>query len=235
MFNESLWISLVILTFLGILLSYKLFGKTGLFVWTGVAMIVCNIQVLKTIVLFGMVSTLGNALYGTTFLVTDILNEIYGKKEAKKAVWIGFYIAIVTMVIMQICLKFIPDTSDFAQGALATIFGLFPRIVLASLTAYVLSQFHDIWAYQVWRKKFPEDSQIWIRNNASTMVSQAIDSVVFCFIAFWGMFPKDVFLSILITTYIFKFVVAISDTPFIYIAKWLWKQGKIPKGIDLEK
>lgn len=235
MFNEFLWLGLVIFTFLGILLSYKLFGKTGLFVWMGVAMIVCNIQVLKTIVLFGMVGTLGNALYGTTFLVTDILNEIYGKKEAKRAVWIGFYIAVVTMVIMQICLRFIPDTSDFAQGALETIFGLFPRIVLASLTAYVLSQFHDIWAYQVWKKKFPEDSQIWIRNNASTMVSQGIDSIVFCFIAFWGLFPKDVFMSILLTTYLFKWIVAISDTPFIYIAKWLYKQGKIPKGIDLEK
>ena len=230
MFNESLWIGLVFLTFVGIILSYKLFGKTGLFVWTGVAMVICNIQVLKTIVLFGMVSTLGNALYGTTFLVTDILNEIYGKKEAKKAVWIGFYMAIATMIIMQICLKFIPDTSDFAQGALETIFGLFPRIVLASLTAYILSQFHDIWAYQIWRKKFPKDSQIWIRNNASTMVSQAIDSVVFCFIAFWGMFPKDVFMSILVTTYLFKFVVAISDTPFIYIAKWFFKRDQIPKG-----
>ena len=230
--NEILWIVLVLSTFIGIILSYKFFGKVGLYVWIGVAMIVCNIQVLKTIVLFGMVGTLGNALYGTTFLVTDILNEIYGKREAQKAVWIGFYLAIVTMVIMQICLKFIPDTSDFAQGALATIFGLFPRIVLASLTAYVLSQFHDIWAYQVWRKKFPKDSQIWIRNNASTMISQAIDSIVFCSIAFWGMFPKDVFMSILVTTYIFKFVVAAADTPFIYIAKWLFKQGKIPKGID---
>ncbi|GAI81265.1 unnamed protein product [marine sediment metagenome] len=109
MFNEFLWLGLVIFTFLGILLSYRLFGKTGLFVWTGVAMIVCNIQVLKTLVLFGMVSTLGNALYGTTFLVTDILNEIYGKKEAKRAVWIGFYMTIATMIIMQICLRFIQE------------------------------------------------------------------------------------------------------------------------------
>jgi len=228
MYNESLWISLVILTFLGILLSYKLFGKTGLYVWTGVAMVICNIQVIKTIVLFGMVGTLGNALYGTTFLVTDILDEIYGVKEARKAVWIGFYVTIVVTVIMQICLKFIPDVSDFAQGSLETIFSILPRIVLGSLTAYVLSQFHDVWAYQFWRKKFSKDSQIWIRNNASTMVSQAIDSVVFCFIAFWGMFPKDVFTSILITTYIFKFVVAAADTPFIYVAKWLWKSGRIP-------
>jgi len=102
-------------------------------------------------------------------------------------------------------------------------------------TAYILSQFHDIWAYQVWRKKFPKDSQIWIRNNASTMVSQGIDSIVFCFIAFWGMFPKDVFLSILVATYILKFVVAAADTPFIYVAKWLWKNNKIPKESDLKK
>lgn len=228
MYNESLWIGLVLFTFLSILLIYKLFGKTGLYAWVAVAMIICNIQVLKTVVLFGMIGTIGNVLYGTTFLVTDILNEIYGKKEARKAVWIGFVTTIAVMVIMQISLKFIPHESDFAQGALQTIFGIFPRVVLGSLTAYVLSQLHDIWAYQVWRKKFPKDSQIWIRNNASTMVSQAIDTVVFCLIAFWGVFPKDIFMSILVTTYIFKFVVAISDTPFIYIAKYLYKRGKIP-------
>ncbi len=229
MFNESLWIGLVLFTFLSILLVYRLFGKTGLYAWIAVAMIICNIQVLKTVVLFGMIGTIGNVLYGTTFLVTDILNEIYGKKEARKAVWIGFVTTIAVMVIMQISLKFIPHESDFAQGALATIFEIFPRIVLASLTAYVFSQFHDIWAYQMWRKKFFKDTQIWIRNNASTMVSQAIDTIIFCLIAFWGMFPKDVFLSILVTTYIFKFVVAIADTPFIYVAVWLHKNKKIPK------
>ena len=149
MSNEILWIVLVIVSFSSILLSYKLFGKTGLYAWTGVAMVICNIQVLKTIVLFGMIGTLGNILYGTTFLVTDILNEIYGKKEAHKAVWIGFFATVATMAIMQISLKFIPDSSDFAQEALRTIFGIFPRIILGSLVAYVLSQTHDVWAYQI--------------------------------------------------------------------------------------
>jgi len=235
MFNESLWIGLVLFTFLSILLVYRLFGKTGLYAWVAVAMVICNIQVLKTVVLFGMIGTIGNVLYGTTFLVTDILNEIYGKKEARKAVWIGFVTTIAVMVIMQISLKFIPHESDFAQGALQTIFGIFPRVVLGSLTAYVLSQFHDVWAYQVWKKKFPKDTQIWIRNNASTMVSQAIDTVVFCLIAFWGVFPAGIFWSILLTTYLFKWVVAAADTPFIYIAVWLHKNKKIPKETDLKK
>ena len=229
MSNEILWIVLVIVSFSSILLSYKLFGKTGLYAWIAVAMVICNIQVLKTIVLFGMIGTLGNILYGTTFLVTDILSEIYGKKEARKAVWIGFFTTIATMIIMQISLKFVPHPSDFAQGALRTIFGIFPRIVLGSLIAYVLSQFHDVWAYQIWRKKFPKDSQIWIRNNASTMISQMIDSGIFCFIAFWGVFPKEVFWSILLTTYLFKWAVAICDTPFVYIAKYLYKNKRIPK------
>jgi len=235
MFNESLWIGLVLFTFLSILLVYRLFGKNGLYAWIAVAMVICNIQVLKTVVLFGMIGTIGNVLYGTTFLVTDILNEIYGKKEARKAVWIGFTTTIAVMVIMQISLKFIPHESDFAQGALQTIFGIFPRVVLGSLTAYVLSQFHDVWAYQVWKKKFPKDTQIWIRNNASTMVSQAIDTVVFCLIAFWGVFPAGVFWSILLTTYLFKWIVAAADTPFIYIAVWLHKNKKIPEETDLKK
>lgn len=216
MVNELLWAILLLVNFTLVLIAYRMWGKTGLYVWTGLAIMLANIQVIKTIELFGVVATLGNVIFGSLFLVTDILTEKYGKAEAKKAVWIGFFSMISGTFIMWLCIHFIPHSSDFAQNSLETIFSILPRIAIASLTAYLASSLHDIWAYALWKKKW---NKTWISNNLSTMVSQLLDSVVFCFIAFWGVFPLEVFWEILITTYLIKWIVAVVDTPFIYLAK----------------
>lgn len=225
----------MIINFVGILMFYRYFGKTGLYIWTAIAAIIANIQVVKTVELFGFVATLGNIVYGTTFLVTDILSENHGKKEARKAVFVGFASLITMTILMQLAIMFKPDASDFSQEALTTIFSFMPRIVIASLTAYWLSQLHDIWAYHLWKNKFPQKKFLWMRNNFSTMISQLIDSVVFCFIAFWGVFELDIFWSILWTTYIFKWIVAAADTPFLYIAKSLYDKGKINELVSIDK
>jgi hypothetical protein len=225
----------MIINFVGILMFYRYFGKTGLYIWTAIAAIIANIQVVKTVELFGFIATLGNIVYGTTFLVTDILSENHGKKEARKAVFVGFASLITMTILMQLAIMFKPDASDFSQEALTTIFSFMPRIVIASLTAYWLSQLHDIWAYHLWKNKFPQKKFLWMRNNFSTMISQLIDSVVFCFIAFWGVFELDIFWSILWTTYIFKWIVAAADTPFLYIAKSLYDKGKINELVSIDK
>lgn len=225
----------MIINFVGILMFYRYFGKTGLYIWTAIAAIIANIQVVKTVELFGFVATLGNIVYGTTFLVTDILSENHGKKEARKAVFVGFASLITMTILMQLAIMFKPDASDFSQEALTTIFSFMPRIVIASLTAYWFSQLHDIWAYHLWKNKFPQKKFLWMRNNFSTMISQLIDSVVFCFIAFWGVFELDIFWSILWTTYIFKWIVAAADTPFLYIAKSLYDKGKINELVSIDK
>ncbi|MCD6122164.1 MAG: queuosine precursor transporter [Spirochaetales bacterium] len=232
MLNISLWLLLMITDFLLIIGIYRIWGKTGLYVWAGFAIIIANIQVLKTIQLFGLVSTLGNIIYGTTFLTTDILSEIYGKKESRKAVWIGFYTMVSMTILMQISLLFIPDKSDFAQESLKTIFGIMPRIMVASLTAYLVSQNHDIWAFHFW-KNSTANKYLWLRNNASTMVSQAIDTIIFCSIAFIGLFPWHTFFQIVITTYIFKWIVAASDTPFVYWARRLHSKGRVETKIKI--
>ncbi len=221
MTNILLWILLLIINFGLILIAYRLFGKAGLYSWMAIAAILANIQVLKTVELFGMVATLGNIIYGTSFLCTDILTENYNKEEAQKGVWIGFFSLISTVIIMTICLWFIPHESDFAQSSLETIFSIMPRIAAASLIAYLVSNMHDIWAYNFWRRKFPSFRNIWIRNNLSTMTSQLIDSVIFSSIAFWGVFESNIFWQIFISTFIIKMIVAACDTPFLYIAaKW---------------
>ncbi len=223
--NILLWFLLMFLNFSLIVIFFKLWGKTGLYVWSGFAIIVANIQVLKTVSLFGVVATLGNIVYGTTFLVTDILSEVYGKRDSKRAVWFGFATMVSMTLIMQVSLLFVPDKSDFVQEALVTIFKIMPRITVASLVAYLVSQHHDIWAFHFWKKK-TKGKFLWLRNNLSTMVSQAIDSVVFCSIAFIGVFEWGVWFQILITTYIFKWIVAIMDTPFLYWARHLYSMGK---------
>jgi uncharacterized integral membrane protein (TIGR00697 family) len=221
--------------FLFTIIAYRLFGRVGLYVWMVVALIIANLQVLKTIQVFGYVTALGNVIYGTTFLATDILSENYGKQAAKKAVYLGFFILIALTVIMQLTLFFIPHESDFASPALETIFGFLPRIAIASLTAYLISQLHDVWAFNFWKKKF-KGRHLWFRNNLSTMTSQLVDNVIFTWIAFVGffglfgweqVFEWPIIISIFVTSYIMKWVVAVIDTPFIYLAKWFKKKGHV--------
>lgn len=228
--NEILWLVMLLANFLFIILAYRLFGKWGLIIWIPISVIVANIQVIQTVELFGLVATLGNIVYASSFLVTDILSENYGKEEAKKAVWIGFFSLISMTLLMNLSLLFIPLEGDefasTAHNASSTIFSLMPRIAVASLAAYLLSQRHDVWAYHFWRKHFPKDKQIWIRNNLSTFVSQFIDSTVFVLIAFWGVFESAMMWEIFITTYFLKFIVAAADTPFIYWGKKIFKKGQ---------
>lgn len=228
MINEILWIVLMLVTFLGIILAYRFFGKVGLYSWMAVAIIIANIQVMKTVSIFFWVTALGNIIYGTTFLVTDILSENYGHKEAKKAVWLGFFMMISVTIIMQICLRFVPDASDSLSPALEQIFSLLPRITIASLTAYIISQLHDVWAFEFWKKLF-KGKHLWIRNNFSTITSQLIDNTIFTWIAFvgffgvfgWGqVFDWNIITQIFIVSYIMKIIVSLADTPFIY-----WSQS----------
>ena len=228
--NEILWLAMLLANFLLIILAYRLFGKWGLVMWIPISVIVANIQVIQTVELFGLVATLGNIVYATSFLVTDILSENYGKEEAKKAVWIGFFSLISMTLLMNLALEFLPLEGDEFAGitheATSTIFSLMPRIAIASLAAYLLSQRHDVWAYHFWKKRFSKENQIWLRNNLSTMISQLIDSVVFVAIAFWGEYEWAVLLEIFITTYFLKWIVAAADTPFVYWGKKIYRRNR---------
>jgi len=217
-FNSLLWVGFILLDLGLVTLIYRFFGKTGLYVVIVASIITANIQVVKTVEIFGFVATLGNVLYGSIFFSTDILNEIYGKKAARRGVWLGFIGMLLMTLWMQLGLRFIPHASDFAQGSLSTIFGLMPRIAAGSMVAYLVSQHHDIWAFLYWKKR-TKGRFLWLRNNASTMASQAIDSAIFCSIALWGLYDTSTWLQILLSTYVMKLIVAAVDTPFLYLAK----------------
>jgi len=170
--------------------------------------------------LFGLSTTAGNVLYASTFLVTDILSEKYGKKDARKAVFYSFSIMLLWLLGTQLILWFTPNANDYINDSLKVVFGLVPRITIASLIGFICSQTIDVSLYHlIWKKTGDGKSKLWLRNNGSTLISQAVDTVLFTFLAFWGTYPTDVFFSILITTYLFKAIVALVDTPFIYIAR----------------
>lgn len=218
--NEGLWLILLLANFLVIITLYIVFGETGVYVWVPIAAIIANIQVLKTIELFGLTATLGNIVYAGSFLATDILSENHGKRSASRGVAFGFVGILAVTLFMNLALLFEPAESDFAHAALTEIFSLLPRITAASLAAYLVSQAHDIWAYEFWKRRFPSRKLIWVRNNLSTLVSQLIDSLVFTLGAFWGVFSGSVLFEIVFTTYLLKLIVAVADTPFVYIASF---------------
>ncbi|HUI39785.1 MAG TPA: queuosine precursor transporter [Methanothrix sp.] len=218
MINELLWFGLMIFCYLAILLIYRLFGRKGLFAWVAMSIILANVQVMKTIQLFGLVVAEGNIVYSSIFFVSDILNEIYGKKEAKKAVFVGFFILITMTVIMQVTLMFVPDPSDTMGPHLDAIFGFMPRIAFASLTAYICSQMYDVWMYAL-IKKYHGRKLLWFRSNTSVIFSQLIDNTMFTLLAFYGIFSWSIIFQIYVTSLILKIAVSFSDTPFLYWAR----------------
>ncbi|MBI9015521.1 MAG: queuosine precursor transporter [Clostridiales bacterium] len=216
MSNELLWVIFIVVQFGLLVGTYKLFGLTGLYVWIGFAIVAANIQVVKMVDLFGISGTLGNIMYGSIFLATDLINEKYGRKQAQKAVYIGFVMLVSFTVITQIALKFTPNEYDFAQSALETVFTLLPRITIGSLTAYIISQTLDVYLFDKIKSKFGSKGQLWIRNNGSTLISQAIDTAIFTFIAFTGVLPFTVVLEIFWFSYVIKIITSLVDTPFVY-------------------
>jgi uncharacterized integral membrane protein (TIGR00697 family) len=219
MFNLYFGLAFIIINLLMLLGFYKLFGKSGLFVWIAISSIIANIQVNKSIELIGLTATLGNSVYGSIFLATDILNEKYGAKEANRSVVFGFSSSIVMLVTMSLSLLFIPSVNDYAQDSLITLFNPAIRIVLGSLLAYLVAQFLDIKLFNLIKRKLPSNKYMWVRNNVSTILSQGVDTLIFVTIAFLFVYEAPILLQIYASTFILKVIIALIDTPFLYIAK----------------
>ncbi|WP_458119683.1 queuosine precursor transporter [Paenibacillus sp. Z6-24] len=223
MFNIEWGIFFVIVNYALFTICYRIFGIKGMYGWIAIAAILANIQVIKTIELFGITTTLGNTMYVSMYLASDLLNERFGSRVARRAVWFGFFTLVVTTIVMQMAIRFqvAPGggIAEDAQNALETIFGPLSILLIASLSAYLVSQFLDVRLYKWLRGLFPAPHQLWIRNNGSTMISSFVDTLVFCSIAFLGMYEWSVWLEIFLTTYILKFVLTAAGTPFLYLAR----------------
>ena len=231
MLNEILLIGSIIVIYGMTLVLYRIFGKQGLYTFTIIATIGANIEVLIVINAFGMEMTLGNVLFASTFLITDIISEIYGKKDAKLAVYLGISTSIAFIILSQWWLQYIPAESDFAMPAMKTIFSNTPRLMIVSMVVYAIVQEFDVWAYHKWwdlTNKLVGDKErfLWLRNNGSTLISQFLNTILYTFGAFWGIHDFKTLISIAISSYVIFIVTSLADTPFVYLARRISKKIK---------
>lgn len=183
-----------------------------------IATILAEIGVVKCIDVLGLSATLGNVLFASNFLVTDILTECYGEKEAKKGIKYAIFSVILFIIIMQGMLLFTPNKLDFAQESMKTIFGLIPRISIASIVMLTISNFADVKLYS-WLKKKTNDKYMWLRNNLCTILCNGLENFIFTFLCFTGIYSVIDMIMIATATTIIETIIALCDTPFLYLSK----------------
>lgn len=224
--NESLFILQLLISFLGVILSFKWFGRTGLFAWVAFITVFANLEVASQANMFGMAVSLGNVAFVSIALASDILSENYGQQVSKKAVYIGFFAAIMCTLISQFSIRFTPNEYDGgAHASFAAVFTPFLPVVLSSLASYFCSNRLNIWLYSFIRKY---TEKLWLRSQFSTWISQLFDSFFFtglCTIA--GVFDVRQYIILSITTFAIKMIVAVFEIPFLYWAKDLYSKNKV--------
>ncbi len=229
--NELFLIITLLVSFGGTILFLKVFGKGGLFAWIGIATVFANIEVTIVVHAFGMDQTLGNTLFAATFLATDILSELYGKKEANKGVLAGILTSLTFILLSFLWVHYIPAQSDWASEFVHGLFSNTPRMLLSSLIAYVVSEFIDVTLYHAcWKltekKTGSHTKMLWFRNNFSTLISQLVNIVLFNFGAFLGIYSFKELLAITASCYVIYVATSLLDTPFVYIARKIVKKDQ---------
>ena len=223
--QNSLWIVTIAIDLGLTLLLYRMYGKTGLYAVIVLNIMLSNLQGPKLTTIFGMQTSLGMIIYSGIYFATDILSERYGKREANRAVMIGFFTSLIVIAMMSISLLFLPTQDEgkreFAEsvhGALELLFNFTPRFVLGSMFAYLISQRLDVWTFHYLKQK-TNGRMLWLRNNVSTMTSQLVDTALYSTVVWWGLFDFKTALELGLAKYFFKVIIAAIDTPFIYWAR----------------
>lgn len=195
------------------------------------ALVISSVLASKIISIFDLFVPAGVLAYCITFVVTDVISEIWGKERANRVVFSGFIALLVTFLLIRIALTW--DAAPFwrEQKAFSTILGSTSRIIIASFIAYLVSQYHDVWAFHIWRK-LTEGRHLWLRNTASTVVSQFIDTLIFITIAFYGTMPV---FPLMKGQYFIKVLIALLDTPFVYLVVILIRRGYSTREVLLKR
>tara|TARA_B110000483_G_scaffold28907_1_gene35058 strand:+ start:3679 stop:4386 length:708 start_codon:yes stop_codon:yes gene_type:complete len=176
--------------------------------------------------------------YPITFLITDLISEIFGQKKANQVVVAGIFASFFSIGILLLA-DFVPaiQSSPIDNETFSQVFSLSPLAVLASMIAYLFAQFIDIKLYHYW-KKVTQGKHLWLRNNFSTFASQFLDTfTVILLLCLFGVLPWDLFLGLVVSGFIFKVLVAAIDTPFLYLFVYLIRKRfnlKVGEEIQLE-
>lgn len=179
-----------------------------------IGLVISNIVAAKVVTFGWMVAPAAIVIYPLTFLITDVIGELWGREEANRTVRTGLLCQVISMLLIAaaIALPVAPFADN--QAAFAGILGNTFRMVFASLVAYLASQSWDVFLFHLLKNK-TGDRYKWLRNNASTMSSQIIDTLIFITIAFWGTVPN--IWVMVASQYVIKLCIALIDTPFFYL------------------
>ena len=239
--NEAVLIYELFAFFSIVIGVFRFFGCIGIMALSVLATVLANIECLISIDAFGIGMTGGNILFAITFLSTDIISEMYGKKQANKLVNMSIAISIAFLLFSQCWLLMKPNAADFVFPSIQSIFSNTPRLMIASLLTYAIVQKFDVWLYhKIWEwteKKSDRKSYLWLRNNGSTMTSQLLNAIIFTFAAFLT-FDGDAFdaniygstgwcINVAVSTYLIYVFTSLMDTPVIYICRNLKEKGKV--------
>ena len=223
--QELLWFTTIAVALTFAILLFRFFGRPGLYASIVISLLLANLQGPKLTEIFGLQTSMGGILYSSIYFATDLLSERYGKAEATRAVMIGFTVSVIIIVMISMSLFYLPatdpETASLAQSmhaATATLFSFTPRFVLGSLLAYLISQRFDVWMFHKIKNK-TQGRHLWLRNNVSTICSQALDTVIYGIVVWWGVVDFETAMQLALAKYFFKVLIAIIDTPFIYIAR----------------
>lgn len=205
----------VIVIFGALLLAYKLFGKVGAIAWVGMATILANIITAKNADIMGLSTAIGTVMFASTFLATDILTEYHGKRDARMAVYAGLFSDILLIVSTQIALLYRPSAIDYADESMRTLFSLNLRISLASMVMYFIANMADV---ALFSKMKEHGGKLWLRNNVATILCNCLENFGFIGLAFAGIYDLQTILIIALSTSAVEAIVALCDTPFLYLA-----------------
>ena len=235
---EALWAFTVLYDLSLAILLFYFFGKNGLYTAVILGIILANLQGGKvsdlTIFGYSFTVSMGAIMYSGIYFATDLLNEKYGRKEANKAVIIGAIANVVVMATLVLSTLYLP--SDLATSAgevhkAISVLALYsPIFVIGSITAYLISQTFDVWLFNK-IKNMTNGKYLWLRNNVSTLSSQALDTFIYTFV--WviaGQLSVEVALGIALSKYVFKFFIAIIDTIFIYMVR-NWRPNDLSENL----
>jgi len=223
--QDLLWLCTLALDLGLTVLMYRLFGKEGLLGCIVLSILLANLQGPKLTIILGFQTTLGVIFYSSIFFATDLMSERYGRAEAGKAVLIGFGVSCIIVLMLSVALLFEPsdrpETAEFSrtiQTSFENILNFTPRFVFGSLFAYLISQSFDVWLFHR-IKRATAGRHLWLRNNLSTITSQALDTLIYSLVVWWGVVDLQTALQLGMVKYAFKVAIAAFDTPFIYWAR----------------
>jgi queuosine precursor transporter len=192
------------------------------------SIVACNIIANKflTVDLGFKIFTLsaGALPYPITFLATDLLSELYGRRRANQVVWSGFAAMMFTLLALWLGMQF-PAIADspVSDATYQAAFGNTWRVIAASMAAYLFAQFCDVRLFHFWRE-MTKGKHLWLRNNASTVLSQLVDSVLVVLVLFLGVKPSNEMMAIIFDLWLFKALVALADTPLFYLGTAIFKR-----------